>query len=164
MAQGTLGLVVGRRQVRVPDEGDDRVPVVEDFAGQFADLLLELVAVALAVPLDARHQPLDGSSVAALSVVDPLDEAAQVADQVTTEAGTGAVIALGERQALADEMRQATLPAGMITVSEIAVGDQPTQERLADQRGQFLLGSRLPMWKTVVVAVTSTHIQRRSPF
>ena len=33
VAQGTFGLVVGRRKVRVPDEGDDRVPVVEDFAG-----------------------------------------------------------------------------------------------------------------------------------
>ena len=61
VAQGTFGLVVGRRKVRVPDEGDDRVPVVEDFAGQFADLLLKVVSVALAVPLDAHHQPLDGS-------------------------------------------------------------------------------------------------------
>ena len=58
-----------------------------------------------------------------------------------TEAGTGAVTALGERQAFADEMRQATPSAGMITVGEIAVGDQLTQERLADQRGQFLLAA-----------------------
>jgi len=63
------------------------------------------VAVALAVPLDARHQPLDGLRVAALSVADPLDEAAQVADEIATEAGTGAIIALGERQAFADQMR-----------------------------------------------------------
>jgi hypothetical protein len=54
VTQGALGLVVGRRQIRVEDEGDDRAPIVEDFAGQFADLLFELVAVALAVPLDAR--------------------------------------------------------------------------------------------------------------
>ena len=89
VAQRALGLIVGRRQARVEDEGDDRVPIVEDFAGQFANLLLDLVPVALAVPLDAGHQPLDGRRVGAFAVVDPLDEAAQVAHEVAAEAGAG---------------------------------------------------------------------------
>ena len=120
---------------------DDRVPVVEDFAGQFADLLLDPVAVALAVPLDARHQPLDGRRITALAVVDPLDEAAQVADEIATEAGARAVVAFGERQRLADEMRQTALAAGMIAIGYVAVGHQPAQESLADQRGEFLLAA-----------------------
>src|SRR5271169_4413320 len=94
VAQGALGVVVGRRQARIEDEGDDRVPVVEDFAGQLANLLLDLVPIALATPLDAAHQPLDGLRVAALAVLDPLDEAAQVAHEIATEAGAGAIIAL----------------------------------------------------------------------
>src|SRR5271156_1725113 len=74
VAQGALSVVVGRRQPRVEDEGDDGVPVVEDFAGQLANLRLDLVAVALATPLDAAHQPLDGLCVRALAGVDSLDE------------------------------------------------------------------------------------------
>jgi len=87
------------------DEGDDGVPVVEDFAGEFADFLLVLVAVLLAVPFYARHQPLDGGRLRVLAVVDALDQTAQVANQIGAEIAAGAVIALGERQRLADQMR-----------------------------------------------------------
>jgi hypothetical protein len=59
--------------------------------------------VALAVPFDAGRQSLEGVRVG--SVVDPLDEAAEVADQIATEAGAGAVVAFGEGERLADEMR-----------------------------------------------------------
>jgi len=86
VAQRALGLVVGRRQTRVRDEGDDRVPVVEDFTGKVANLLLDVVAVALAVPLDAGHRALDGLRFR-IAVVDPLDEPPQVTHEVTTEAG-----------------------------------------------------------------------------
>ena len=65
------------------------------------NLLFDVVPVALAVPFDAGHQSLDGVEVVA--VMDPLDEAAKIAHEVATEAGTGAVIALRERQTLADE-------------------------------------------------------------
>ena len=58
--------------------------------------------VALTVPFDAYRQPLEGVRVG--SIVDPLDEAAEVADQIATEAGAGAVVAFGEGQRLADEM------------------------------------------------------------
>jgi hypothetical protein len=37
--------------------------------------------------------------------VDPLDEAPEVAHQIATEAGAGAVVAFGEGERLADEMR-----------------------------------------------------------
>jgi hypothetical protein len=37
--------------------------------------------------------------------VDPLDEAPEVADQIATEAGAGAIEAFGEGQRLANEMR-----------------------------------------------------------
>jgi hypothetical protein len=40
VAQGALGVVVGRRQGGIGDEGDDGVPIVEDFAGEFANFLL----------------------------------------------------------------------------------------------------------------------------
>src|SRR5208283_3421021 len=73
--------------------------------------------------------------------MDPLDEAAKIAHEVATEAGTGAVIALRERQTLADEMGQTALPAGMVAVGVVAVGHEPTQEGLADQRGEFLLAA-----------------------
>src|SRR5271155_3625924 len=139
VAQRALGLVVGRRQPRVEDEGDDRIPIVEDFAGELANLLLDLVPVAPAVPLDAAHQPLDGRRVAALAIVDPLDQAAQVAHQVAT--GACAIPALREREALADQMRQAALAARTIAVGGVAVGDQPAEERIADQSGQFLLAA-----------------------
>jgi hypothetical protein len=46
---------------------------------------------------DAGHRPLDGLRVL-LGVADPLDEALQVAHEVATEAGAGAVIVLGERR------------------------------------------------------------------
>ena len=105
MAQRALGVVVGRRQGAIVDEGDDGVPVVEDFAGEFADFLLVLVAVLLAVPFYARHQPLDGGRLRVLAVVDALDQTAQVANQIGAEIAAGAVIALGERQRLADQMR-----------------------------------------------------------
>ncbi len=141
MAQRALGVVVGRRQGRIGDEGDDGVPIVEDFAGEFADLLLVLVAVALAVPLYARHQPLDGGRLRVLAFVDPLDQAAQVAHQVAAEAGVRAIIARGERQGFADQMRQAALAARMVAIGDVTVGDQPAQERLADQLGQFLLAA-----------------------
>src|SRR5271170_1299710 len=141
VAQGALGLVVGRRQVRVRHESDDGLPVVEDLAGEVANLLLDLVPVALAVPLDAGHQPLDGRRFAALAVVDPLDQAAQVAHEFAAESGAGAVPALREREALANQMRQAALAARMIAVGDVAVGDQPAQEGVADQRGQFLLAA-----------------------
>src|SRR5271170_897670 len=140
VAQRALGLVVGRRQIRVRDEGDDRVPVVEDFTGQVANLLLDVVAVALAAPLDAGHQALDGLCFR-IAVVDPLDEPPQVTHEVTTEAGAVAVIALGERQTLADEMGQTALAAGMIAIGYVAVGHQPAQESLANQRGEFLLAA-----------------------
>src|SRR5271165_686568 len=58
---------------------DDGVPIVEDFTSQFADFLLVLVPVALAVPFEARHQALDGRRGTALAVMDALDQAAQVA-------------------------------------------------------------------------------------
>jgi hypothetical protein len=38
-------------------------------------------------------------------------------------------------------MRQAALPARMVAIGEIAVGDQPAQEGLADQRGQLLFAA-----------------------
>src|SRR5271169_1655346 len=141
VAQRALGVVVGRRQARVVDEGDDGFPVVEDFAGELANLVLDLVPVALAVPLDARHQPLDRRRVVALAAVDPLDQAAKIAHEIAAEAGAGVIIALGERQAVADQMRQAALAAGMIAVGAVAVGDPPAQEGLADQRGQLLLAT-----------------------
>src|ERR1019366_1377705 len=134
-----LGVVVRWRQVRVRDEGDDGAPVVEDFTGQIANLLLDLMPVALTVPFDAVRQPLEGVRVG--SVVDPLDEAPEVADQIATEAGASAVGAFGEGQGLADEMRQAALAAGMIAVGAIAIGDQPAQEGLANQRGEFFLAA-----------------------
>src|SRR5271167_4943694 len=43
VAQRAFGLVVGRRQVRVGDERDDRVPVVEDFPRQIANLFFDVV-------------------------------------------------------------------------------------------------------------------------
>ncbi len=95
--------------------------------------------VALTVPFDAVRQPLEGVRVG--SVVDPLDEAPEVADQIATEAGAAAVVALGEGQGLADEMRQAPLAAGVIAVGAIAIGDQPTQKGVADQRGEFFLAA-----------------------
>src|SRR5271156_1266587 len=49
--------------------------------------------------------------------------------------------ALREREALANQMRQAALAARMIAVGDVAVGDQPAQEGVADQRGQFLLAA-----------------------
>jgi hypothetical protein len=49
-SRSALGLVVGRRRARVRDDGDDRVPVVEDSTGEVANLLLDLAPVALAVP------------------------------------------------------------------------------------------------------------------
>ena len=103
MAERALGVVVCRRQVRVRYEGDDRAPVVEDFTGEIANLLLDFIAVALIVPFDAVRQPLEGVRVG--SVVDPLDEAPEVADQIATEAGAGAIEAFGEGQRLANEMR-----------------------------------------------------------
>src|SRR5271169_2592400 len=74
-----------------------------------------------------------------LAAVDPLDQAAKIAHEIAAEAGAGVIIALGERQAVADQMRQAALAAGMIAVGAVAVGDPPAQEGLADQRGQLLL-------------------------
>jgi hypothetical protein len=57
--QGTLGVVVGRRQVRVVDESDDRLPIVQDFAGERANFLLSLVLIALAIPADSSDQAFD---------------------------------------------------------------------------------------------------------
>src|ERR1019366_5031082 len=139
VAKRPLGVVVCRRQVRVRDEGDDGAPVVEDFTGQIANLLLDLMTVTLTVPFDAGRQPLEGVGVG--SVVDLLDEAAEVAHQIATEAGARAVVALGEGQGLADEMRQTALATGMIAVGAIAIGDQPAQEGVADQRSEFFLAS-----------------------
>src|SRR5271155_70338 len=141
VAQGALGLVVGGGRVGGRHESDDGLPVVEDLAGEIANLLLDLVPVALAVPRDAGHQPLDGRRFAALAVVDPLDQAAQVAHEFAAESGAGAVPALREREALANQMRQAALASRMIAVGDVAVGDQPAQEGVADQRGQFLLAA-----------------------
>ena len=90
VTERTFGVVVGGRQAGVVDEGDHRVPVVEDFVGQVPHLLLDLMSVALAVPLDGVHQSPDGFAVG-LAVTDPLDQATQIADEVATEAGTVAV-------------------------------------------------------------------------
>src|SRR3954465_6271586 len=53
MTERPLGIVVRRRQQRIGDEGDDRLPVIEDFPGEGPDLLLDLVLVALAGALAA---------------------------------------------------------------------------------------------------------------
>ena len=131
VAQRALGVIVGRRQLRIVDEGDDGVPIVEDFAGQFADFLLVLVPVALAVPFYARHQPIDGWRLRVRAVVDALDEAAQIANQVVAEAGVRAIITQGERQALADQM-------GLMPTS--ALGPLCRPPDYADQRREPGLG------------------------
>jgi hypothetical protein len=53
MPQRPLGVVVRRRQQRFGDESDYRLPVVEDFARERTNLLLDLIFVALTVSLDA---------------------------------------------------------------------------------------------------------------
>ena len=109
-----LGVVVGRRQVQVRDEGDDGAPVVEDFTGQIANFVVDLMPVARTVPFDSGRQTLEGVRVG--SVVDPLDQAAQVAREIATETGARAVVTLGKGQCLADERPQAALAAGMIAI------------------------------------------------
>ena len=47
MAQGAFGIVVGRRQAAVIDEGDHRIPVVEDLTRESANFVLGLVSIAL---------------------------------------------------------------------------------------------------------------------
>src|SRR4051812_35190054 len=71
MPQRPFGVVVRGRQQRLGDEGDHRLPIVEDFARKSTHLLLDRVLVALAVPLDAGQQALDSGVVVA--VPDPLD-------------------------------------------------------------------------------------------
>lgn len=93
------------------------------------------MAVALAVPLDARGQAHDGRRVVA--VMHTLDQAAQIADQVAAEARSRAVMPLCQRAGFADQVRQATLAARMIAIGAVPVGDQPSQEGVADQCCQF---------------------------
>src|SRR3954468_4671663 len=83
-AQGALGLVVGRRQGMVGDEGDDGAPVVEDFTGEAADFLGLVIAVELASPFQAGLDRVEDGMVLVLG--DGLDQAAQFADQPLSEA------------------------------------------------------------------------------
>jgi len=74
VAERAFGIIVGGRQVRIGDEGDHGVPVIEDFAGQPAHLGIDLMAVTLTVPFDTRDQSLDGCGV--IPVMHALDQAA----------------------------------------------------------------------------------------
>ncbi len=58
-----FGIIVGGQLVRIGDEGNYRDPVIEDFVGQPAYRGIDLMAIALAVPLDVRGQALDCSGV-----------------------------------------------------------------------------------------------------
>jgi hypothetical protein len=98
MAQGALGIVVGRWQRWIVDEHDDRIPVVEDLAREGTHLVGDLVLMALTVPLQTSDQPLDGCVTIAGS--DLLDEAAQITRGIAAEGGAGMVVALGERHRL----------------------------------------------------------------
>lgn len=100
MTQSALGIVVGRWQAGIEDESDHGIPVVEDLAREGTDLVLDLVSIALAVPLQSGEQPLDGSVTGAGG--DLLDEAAQITCDLAAEGGAGAVATLGERHRLSD--------------------------------------------------------------
>jgi hypothetical protein len=71
------------------DEGDHRIPVVEDLARQRTRLVLDLAPIALAVRLQAGEQPPDGSIAAAGCHL--FDEAAQVTSDLAAESGARTV-------------------------------------------------------------------------
>ena len=74
VAQRGLGVVVGRRQIRVFGEGDDRLPIGEDFTREGAHFLLQFILIALTIPADFGDEALDGGLLIALR--DPLNEPA----------------------------------------------------------------------------------------
>ena len=121
------------------DEGDDRIPVVEDLAREGTHLVRDLVLNALTVPLQTGDQPLDGC--VAIAGSDLLDEAAQITREIAAEGGAGMVVALGERHRLADEVCEAALSTRMVAVGDITIAYEPPQEGFADQCGQLFPGA-----------------------
>ena len=100
VAQRALGVVVCGWQQRIGDEGDDGIPIAEDFTGERAHLLLEVVLVALTVPLDAAEQALDRPfsfriPLGGLLVGDFLDQTSQIPQKVASKARAAAVVAFG---------------------------------------------------------------------
>src|SRR4051812_10801142 len=53
--------------------------------------------------------------------------------------------AAGQSQAFPDEMGQAALAAGIIAIGAVAVGDQPTQDGVAEQVADFLVAAAADM-------------------
>ncbi len=102
MAQSAFGVIVRRRQVRMSDEGDHRLPVVEDLSREIAYLFLDLMLIDLAVPLDAHEQALDG--VIIMTVFDPLDQSSQIANQIVAKATARTVITARECKRFADDV------------------------------------------------------------
>jgi len=102
MAQSAFGVIVRRRQVRISDEGDRRLPVVEDLSREMAYFFLDLMLIDLAVPLDAHEQAHYG--VIIITVFDPLDQSSQIANQIVAKATARTVITARECKCFADDV------------------------------------------------------------
>lgn len=63
------GLVVGRRQGVVADEGDDGGPVVEDFTGELADFFGVVIAMELAGPFQPSLDGVEDDMASATAVI-----------------------------------------------------------------------------------------------
>ncbi len=147
-SQRAFGFVVSQRQVRVIQDAEDGVPVVEKFDPELAGLFVR-------GPLQAQAQGAQGIEMA-LAVaahrgrlgprragcVDQRLHRPQEHEYATTVEPQPLGQALGQPLGLAQQMRPAAQALGVVAIDQIAVGHEPTAVEGPQQPGEGRLGAR----------------------